>query len=445
MLAYAINNCEPKLLVTKAEYLPLLEQVADELKTLRHILVIGGGSAPPLSTALPGVVLINDVDTQVPRLESRFIHPRWHDTACITCTSGTTGPSKAVVIPWGQLHCIITGTFPPGDLNETDVLYGTTAHAHFGSKSLPYLTALVGGQAVIRSRFSASNFWHDVERFGITTTSLVGTMADMLLRQDDGPRKSSLRNVIMAPLGPLYARFNERFGTRVCTVYNSSEGGLAVASGWNPSNPQTVGKLRQGYPGFEVRIVDEHDYEVPDGTGGELIVRSCVPWTMSPGYHNNLEATAKAWRNGWFHTGDAFFRDEDGDYIFVDRLKDAIRRRGENISSHEVETDVVRNPEVIECAAVAAKNPLGEEEILLFAVKRPGSALTPSKLWSDLEARMPRFMVPRYIELLDALPKTEATARVVKAELRRRGIGPQTWDREQGRAERDAIRKERLT
>src|SRR5262249_20642503 len=158
--------------------------------------------------------------------------------------------------------------------------------------------------------------------------------------------------------------------------------GCAVASGWNPDNPRTVGRLRQGYPGFEIRIVDEHDREVADETVGEFTARSSVPWTMSTGYYNNPEATATAWRNGWLHTGDAFFRDKNGDYIFVDRLKDAIRRRGENISSYEVETDVLRNTEIAECAAVAAKDSMGDEEILLFAVPRAGSAITPAALWS---------------------------------------------------------------
>jgi crotonobetaine/carnitine-CoA ligase len=430
MLAHAINNCAPKLLITKAEYLPQLEQVAGELQTIEHILVIGEAPDKPLASTLPGVASLSDADADVPNLESHFAPPQWCDLACISHTSGTTGPSKAVMMPWGQLHSIVTGTWPLEDLNAADVMYGFSAHAHFGSKSGAYLTALVGGRLVIRPRFSASHFWDDVERFGVTTTGLVGTIADMLLRHTEGPAKTTLRNLVITPLSPTYHRFNERFGTRVCTVYNSTENGCAVFSGWNPSNPRSVGKLRTGYPGFEVRIVDEHDYEVPDGTAGEFVVRSSVPWTMSTGYLNNPEATAKAWRNGWFHTGDVFVRDANGDYMFVDRLKDAIRRRGENISSHEVETDVRANPEIAECAAVATQNPLGEEEILLFAVRRAGSSITPAMLWSDLKTRMPRFMVPRYIEFVDALPKTEATARVVKAQLRQRGIGPETWDRE---------------
>ena len=237
----------------------------------------------------------------------------------------------------------------------------------------------------------------------------------------------------MAPLGPSYRQFAERFDLRICTVYNSTENAVPICSGWNPSDDKTAGRLRKGYPGFEVRLVDEHDFEVPDGTPGECIVRSSVPWTMNAGYLNNPEATAAAWLNGWFHTGDALVRSADGDYAFVDRLKDVIRRRGENISSFEVEADVKLNPKVAECAAVAVPAETSEDEIMLFVTAKPGSSLHAEELCADLEARMTRFMVPRYVELIEAFPKTEATERIIKAKLRERGVGPRTWDRERQR------------
>ena len=136
------------------------------------------------------------------------------------------------------------------------------------------------------------------------------------------------------------------------------------------------------------------------------------------------------WRNGWFHTGDALVRTEDGEYMFVDRLKDVIRRRGENISSFEVEADVLQNPEIVEAAAVAVPADTAEDEILLFAVKRSGSSISPEELCADLESRMARFMVPRYIEFVADLPKTQATQRIIKSDLRQRGLGPRTWDRQ---------------
>jgi crotonobetaine/carnitine-CoA ligase len=429
ILAYAVNTCAPSLIVVDQSYLPHLEAISGELENGAKVLVIGDDPAPQGSD-FSDIVNIGSLSTECGAAAAHRISPQWHDIACVTFTSGTTGPSKAVRIPWGQLNAINLGTFPFEDLDATDVFYCFTAHAHFGSKSIPYLAAMTGGQVVIRPRFSLNSFWEDIGRFGITTASLVGTMADMLMQSPDSPpQDTSLRNMFMAPLGPSYRQFAERFDLRICTVYNSTENGVPIWSGWNPSNDKTVGRLRQGYPGFEVRLVDEHDFEVPDGTPGECVVRSSVPWTMNAGYLNNPEATAAAWRNGWFHTGDALMRSADGGYTFVDRLKDVIRRRGENISSFEVEADVKLNPQVAECAAVAVPAETSEDEILLFFTARPGSSLAAEELSADLEMRMTRFMVPRYVERIDAFPKTEATERIIKGKLRERGLGPQTWDR----------------
>lgn len=428
MLAYAINNCRPSLVVVSRRHLPALEAVAEELQSVERVLVRDGDGA--VDSKLRGITTVDTLQCDLAAARAQMSLPVWHEIACITYTSGTTGPSKAVLLPWAQLHSINLGTFPFEDLTSEDIFYCTTSHAHFGAKSIPYLAAMTSGQVVIRSRFSLNNFWTDIERFGITTASLVGTMVDMLLRSPDSPARTPLKNLFLAPLGSSYRQFAERFGVRICTVYNSTEGGVAICSGWNPTNPCTVGRLRQGYPGFEVRIVDANDFEVPDGTPGECIVRSAIPWVQNAGYLNNPEATAAAWRNGWFHTGDVLVRTPEGDYQFVDRLKDVIRRRGENISSFEVEADVMLNPDIVECVAVAVPAETSEDEILLFAVPRPGSTIDPPTLASDLESRMTRFMVPRYIELVESLPKTQATQRIVKGELRRRGIGPRTWDRE---------------
>jgi len=434
MLAYAVETCGPSLVVVAAHYLPHLESALGPEIDATRVLVIGDDAATVAATSkFADVICVDALDALPDAAVDQLVMPQWHDIACVTFTSGTTGPSKAVRIPWGQLHAINTATFPYDDLDAADVFYCFTAHAHFGSKALPYLAAMTGGQVVIRPRFSLTSFWEDIARFGITTASLVGSMADMLAQSPDSPGETSLRNMFMAPLGPSYRQFAERFDLRICTVYNSTENGVPICSGWNPDNERTVGRVRQGYPGFEVRIVDENDFEVPDGTPGECVVRSAVPWTMNAGYLNNPEATVSAWRNGWFHTGDALVRHPEGDYSFVDRLKDVIRRRGENISSFDVETDVRLNPLVAECAAVAVPAETSEDEILLFVTLRPGAALSAEELAADLLGRMTRFMVPRYIEVIDAFPKTQATERIIKADLRARGIGPRTWDRENGR------------
>lgn len=168
---------------------------------------------------------------------------------------------------------------------------------------------------------------------------------------------------------------------------------------------------------------------MPNGTVGEMLVRTDRPWGMNSGYYKNAEATAKAWRNGWFHTGDAFIRDEEGNFFFVDRMKDAIRRRGENISSFEVEADVCSHPAVREAAAVAVPSDLGEDDVLVCVAPVDGHTIDPVELTGFLKERMAYFMVPRYIRILPDLPKTPS-AKVLKHELRAEGVTQDTWDRE---------------
>ena len=430
ILSYALNSCGARILLVQDEYIEILEQVADDLETVETVILLGDGEVAELGEIrtfrfqdLPSAD--SDVIAQARHL------PSWHDTACITFTSGTTGPSKAVCLPWAQLHSVATATYPMEDMGLEDVIYSLSPNAHFGSKTMPYLAGLIGGQVVMQKRFSGTSFWQDVAEHKVTTAALISSMADILIRSPDAPGDdTSLRNIFMAPLSPGYVDFNERFGTRICTVYNSTEGGIAIRSGWNPENWRACGKLRSGYPGFEVRIVDEFDRELPEGEIGECIVRSGVPWTMNAGYLGNSDATAEAWRNGWFHTGDGMKRTPQGEFVFVDRIKDAIRRRGENISSFEVETDVMLNPGVQECAAVAVPGDGGEDEIMLFVVPVPSSELTPKDLCEEMVPRVARFMVPRYIEFVNDLPRTDATRRIKKTELRAQGVGPNTWDRQ---------------
>jgi crotonobetaine/carnitine-CoA ligase len=243
----------------------------------------------------------------------------------------------------------------------------------------------------------------------------------------DDDAGNPLRRAIMLPVLPNWREFQERFGVRVRTCYAMTEISPPFGTGWEIVDHRSCGVLR---PGYEVRLVDEHDAQVPPGSIGELVVRTAEPWTLCLGYHGRPDRTAEAWRNGWFHTGDAFRCDGDGNYFFVDRFKDSIRRRGENISSFEVEALVNAHPDVVESAAIAVPSEWGEDEVKVVVVADPASGLTPESLTEFLIATMPRFMVPRYLELVDALPKTEATLRVKKHELRVDPLNERTWDRE---------------
>jgi crotonobetaine/carnitine-CoA ligase len=201
---------------------------------------------------------------------------------------------------------------------------------------------------------------------------------------------------------------------------------MPIIADWDIPNHRTCGRPR---PGYEVRIVDENDIPVGVGEFGEFIVRSNTPWTVNIGYHGMPEQTAQAWRHGWFHTGDGGHRDEDGNYYFTDRIKDSIRRRGENISSLEVEAEVSAHPGVAECAAIGVPNEMGEEDVFVFIAPKAGLSLDAAELADFLVDRMTRYMVPRYIQFIDELPRTP-TARVRKVELRKLvDLGGTAWDR----------------
>jgi crotonobetaine/carnitine-CoA ligase len=201
---------------------------------------------------------------------------------------------------------------------------------------------------------------------------------------------------------------------------------MPIVSEPNPSALGSAGKVRAG---VEVRIVDDNDCEVPVGAVGELVVRTECPWALNHGYAGNPEATAAAWRNGWFHTGDGFRKDEEGNFYFVDRLKDAIRRRGENISSFEVESEVLSHPAVREAAAVAVRSEIAEDEVMAVVAIKEGADFDPAELIEFLRPRMAHFMIPRYVRVVEGLPRTP-TAKIEKVKLREAGITPDTWDRD---------------
>jgi crotonobetaine/carnitine-CoA ligase len=205
-----------------------------------------------------------------------------------------------------------------------------------------------------------------------------------------------------------------------------TETGAAIATDWNHGPISGCGRARLDYPWPEVRVVNDFDEPLGPGEVGELVVRTAEPWALNGGYYKMPEATAQAWRNGWFHTGDAFRYDEDGNYHLVDRLKDAIRRRGENISSFEVENVVRAHPGVADCAAIAARGEFGDDEVMVVVEAATGATIDPAELHQWLATRLPKFMVPRYIDVA-ALPRNATTQRVLKFELRARGLTDTTW------------------
>ena len=434
MLRYLVNDSRAEVLVIARRFVDRLAEVAAEIDTLRTVVI-------PDVDAGDDVSDLPDLPFDV-RHGKQFFDgsgpaddlpgPSREDTAAMIYTSGTTGPSKGVLVPWAELFEF--ARMPPDEmLDDGDGYYTVYPAFHVSGKSALYTSARYRGHVVIRETFSLTEFWPDVRRHGIRAAGLVGPMAALLMLAEpsDDDSTTPLESVFMGPLIPQVEAFKARFGVRVGTGFGMTEIGVPLASdGFDLANSTSCGRPRTGPPHYEVRVVDEDDRDVAPDVVGELVVRAGDKWVITTGYFGRPEATEAAWRNGWFHTGDAFRYDADGNYYFVDRLKDAIRRRGENISSFEVEAGVNQHPAVQESAAVAVPSELGEDDIKVYVVARPEHALDPRELVEFLDERMPRFMVPRYVEVVAALPKTDATFRTRKVELRHDPLNADTWDRE---------------
>jgi len=353
------------------------------------------------------------------------------DVHAVNYTSGTTGPAKGVLTPYLATYMGGHGTLGEGSgLTADDRWLIDLPLFHVGAQMAALSVVSVGASLAVRTQFAGRQYWEVAVETGVTRSLLVGTMANFLLGQEPTPaeRKHALDAVVIAPMVADPDGFRERFAVRhLVGVYGQTE--ISAPLGCPPGAPLVPGSCGRPRAGVELRIVDEHDIPVPVGAVGELIVRTERPWEMNLGYLGNPEATARAWRNGWFHTGDAFRRDEDDNYFFVDRQSDTLRRRGENISSFQVEAEVLAHPDIAEAACVAVPGELGEDEVKVLVVVAPGRELDLPGLIEFLVPRMPHFMVPRFVEVVDELPKTQ-TLRVQKFMLRQRGNTEHTWDRE---------------
>jgi crotonobetaine/carnitine-CoA ligase len=326
----------------------------------------------------------------------------------------------------------MTSWMPDDAVGTGEAIYSALPMFHNSGRSTFNFALTRGARFVFREKFSATNVWDDVRRTGAVALCLVGPMTSLLWSAEPRPDDADtpVRSVILGPMIPDMEAFERRFGVRVATCYGQTEIGVPVATGWDHGPWANCGRVREDYPWPEVRLVDEHDEPVATGEVGEMVVRTREPWALNGGYYKMPEQTVEAWRNGWFHTGDAFRRDEDGWFYFVDRMKDAIRRRGENISSFEVENHVLEHPGVVDCAAVGIRTRHGDEEVLAAVVAKDAASFDPAELLDFLVPRMPRFMLPRYVRVVDDLPRNETTSRVRKQRLRDEGVTPATWDRE---------------
>ena len=427
LLARVMTDSRARLVIADAEYLPRFAELASELAGIETIVVHDAeisGRGPLERARTLGFRAILSEDDMFPAVP---LAP-W-DHAAIMYTSGTTGPSKGVIVSHGHAYEYARGVVDMLAIRPTDVYYAPLPLFHIaGQWAVIYAAAIAGATAVLPDTFSVSGFWPTVRRHRASCTFLLGAMANLLYRQpaEAGDAESPLDRVLVVPLIPEVEAFKQRFGCRVSTTWGGTEMNCPTRSGFTLANNRTCGRVDERL--YEVRIVDENDNELPAGVPGEAVVRPKIPWITMAGYWNQPDWTVAAWRNLWLHTGDMLMKDTEGNLYFVDRTKDAIRRRGENISSMEVEQEIAAHPDVLECAVIPVASAETEQEVMAVVVPKPGRRIVPEALIAFLEPRMAYFMVPRYLEFATELPKTP-TGKIQKFGLRERGLTSATWDR----------------
>ena len=351
------------------------------------------------------------------------------DLAAVLYTSGTTGlPKGAMTCQNAYIVAALEYSQRYVRLRPDDRLWTCLPLFHTNAQSITIVPSILSGvPAVMASRFSASGFLDEMRRHGATVFNYIGAMLTILLKQPE--REDDHDNPVRITAGssapaPLWRQFEQRFGIQLVEIYGLTEtAGVCLAS---PPDDVRIGKCGVPVSWSEVQIRHEDGTECDPGEPGEFVCRSKQPNTMFLGYYKNEEATATANRGGWFHSGDRGRCDEDGYFEFIDRLKDCIRRRGENISSYEIERTVNAHPAVVESAAVGVPSELGEEEVMIVVVPRDGQEVDPVELVRYCSERMAAFMVPRYVRLVPGLPKTP-TEKVQKFELRALGADG-AWD-----------------
>jgi crotonobetaine/carnitine-CoA ligase len=432
ILAHIATDCGAKAAVIDAGFADRFEALGERLRAIGTYYVVDTAGKSEGVGALAGKAA-KAFASLLHGSEFEAEPPAERNTMSIMYTSGTTGGSKGVMVT--HAHAFEYGVSCGGTLEvgEQDNYYtaGLPLFHVAGRWGVVFASAILGATAIVPRQFSVRNFWAEVEAHRVTAAFLLGVMANFLQRQPEDARDADnpLRKVLMCPLLPDGESFARRFDVQVATAYGSTEVGAPIVMPLcTPfKHKELVGKARSDK--FEVIIADENDNRVAPGVLGEILVRPREPWIAMQGYWNAPAKTAAMWRNLWLHSGDAGRYDEDGNLYFVDRIQDTIRRRGENISSMEVEGIIGQHPAIAECAVFPVASEHTESEVMVAIVLKEGVEEDPVSIIRFAEKRMAYFMVPRYIDFVSVLPKTP-TGKVQKNVLRATGRSGSTWDRE---------------
>jgi len=434
-LQYIIDSSDSIVLFIAEEYLERMPPIAKEIFQLKNVIVWTRDGSDKFKKhgfnfkkMTSYTKFITSQKSSDPGVDITFV-----DHARLMYTSGTTGRSKGVVRPCAADYSSARNYAEIMDVGPNDVCFTCLPLFHSNAMVMTVYPALiVGAKAVVEEKYSASQFWKWMVDHQVTKFNLVGAISYFMWNTPPVPEEKQHKvKLVLGSPAPhdIIEEFMERFNFKFMEGYGLTE--IGQCTWMRPGEVFRVGSCGKEAPGYEIKIGDpETDEEVPRGEIGEIIVRPRTPNIMLHYYNKMPEKTVQDFRNFWFHTGDAGRMDKDGYIYFVDRVKDYLRCKGENISSFEVEKIVGSHPDVEESGAIGVKAEAGryaEDELMIVVVPKKGKTIDPVKLIKFLEPKMPYFMIPRFIRFEESLPKT-GTQRVQKNKLRDKGITKDTWD-----------------
>ncbi len=425
LLQYLLDHGDVKALVVDESLLSRVVEILDSLPKLEH-LIVNSGSVPEPVTGNVASHNLTDLfqESAPPELQLSAL-----TTAVILHTSGTTGPPKGVVLSHGAVLHLTRHIVWLMDYVSSDRLYTTFPLFHNNAKYTSVTAALeCGGSLVMDRKFSASGFWSTCREKDITAFNYMGAMLMMLHKQES--KADDVLNPVRTAFGApcpvhIWEDFESRFGLSLVEVYGMTEAPMACET---RLENRKIGTAGQESTTYQVMVADEEDQPVEPGVPGEILIRPKAPNAIFSSYYKREEDTVEAWRNLWFHTGDQGSMDSEGFLTFIDRKKDCIRRRGENISSWEVESAINSFSEVVESAAYGVASDLSEAEVMVALVPRNTGSFDCAELILHCRGEMSDHAIPRYVRIVDELPKNHAQ-RVEKYRLREEGLTADTWDR----------------
>ncbi|MDY7035659.1 MAG: AMP-binding protein [Thermodesulfobacteriota bacterium] len=429
LLRHVIINSNTKVLLIYEDFLERIIPIQDELSCLENVVVYApSGKRPDVKIKFPMITFEELMDKSLEFSAPEEVN--YFDPLQIIYTSGTTGPSKGVLLPHNAMYLYARDTIESLQFSHDDIFFSCLPMFHINIRFFTIVPALLlDASFAMVERFRTTRFWDDIRKYNATTFCLLGAMSTFILKQppSENDKNNPARIFWGGPLSVEQGKeFEERFDLKVYTGYfGMSEANWITSLNAKEMDAlkdegkwlQLLGMGKENRNRYEAKIVDDYDNEVPTGQTGELVCRPARPFSMMTEYISMPDKTTEAFRNLWFHTGDIVRKDEEGFFHFVDRKKDYIRRRGENVSSYEVEATVNGLSQIAESAAIGIKAEEGEEDILIVIRLNEGSALSPQELYEWCEERMAKFMIPKYMTIVDDIPKT-ATGRAQKYKIR---------------------------